>query len=165
MPELACGGIHVDVVIVDRHRRRRIRIEIPKSDAANEQRGVRRGEDRTDFEIRRELGDVRDILGPQRFKVVGVERGHRSPHVLQILGPALSCDENFLHPAVLVAVVFGVEFGQLFFALGRLGAVKFFEVRQAFIGGSRAGRLETRFGASVLSGCGSRVQQQRKRGE
>ena len=95
--QLAGGRVHVDLVVVDGDRRRGIGVEVAEPDAANEEGRIRRGEGRSNFEVRGELGDITEVGSADGFEVVRVEGDVRDFFVLEELRRARSDHDHLFH--------------------------------------------------------------------
>ena len=103
--ELPDRGVHVDLVAVDRDRRRRRGGEVAEPDPADEERRVRGREGRADLEVRREGSDVRQGVGTDRFEVFLVEGDDRNV-LVEVRSIAAFADDDHLFDPV-EEIVFG----------------------------------------------------------
>ena len=98
LAELERRGVDGNVIHVDGHRARGIRVEVVETHASNEE-GGRGGSQRVDLEVGRDARQVRDVRGPQRSELCRTELGGGCRRVVRDARVRLPLDDDLLDVA------------------------------------------------------------------
>ena len=96
--KLSGGRVHIDVVVVDRDRRRRVGVEVAEAHAADKEGRVGGREGRSNFQVGCELSDVRQVACAERLELVGIEADDRYFLALQKSRGGRSDHDHLLDP-------------------------------------------------------------------